>query len=120
MLLRDGILLPTMNVGESVSVNVTLLIRRIPHEHLPAAQSITITFVFYEARDEEVNRIVPLDITLLRDESETGSPTTFVSHYDAHNFDDTLPNAYDYNRNSHHDDSTTEFTHIKNTNVMNN
>lgn len=51
--------------------------------------------MFYEARDEEVNRIVPLDLTLLRDDGETGSPAIISSHYGENNFDRIMPDAYD-------------------------
>nr|CCD13739.1 unnamed protein product [Trypanosoma congolense IL3000] len=75
MLLRDGIALSEINAGESVILVLGITCVRTC-EHIPAAQSGTITFVLYEANDTEASRAIPVDITLIRVEGETDVKTS--------------------------------------------
>ncbi|CAD2212810.1 hypothetical protein AGDE_14571 [Angomonas deanei] len=81
VLATEGILLPVMNAGEAITITFGLLCRRNTEETLPAVQTNTINLLLFEAKDQEVNRIVPIDITVVRPEGETGTPSNnLVAH----------------------------------------
>ncbi|CCW62871.1 unnamed protein product [Phytomonas sp. EM1] len=69
-LLGEGVALPLMNAGESVNITFSLSFSRLPDELLPSSQTTTLHLFLFEARDKEVNRIVPIDITLMRPEAD--------------------------------------------------
>lgn len=73
ILLRDGVSLPPMNAGESVTITFALTCTRID-DAIPQVQSNTLNLLLYEAKDKEVNRIVPIDVSFVRPEGEPDAP----------------------------------------------
>ncbi|KAL7710034.1 hypothetical protein N2W54_002018 [Lotmaria passim] len=71
LLRREGVALPSMGAGESVMITLFLVCKRVPEESIPATQSQTMNILFYEARDQEANRIIPIDMILLRTPGDT-------------------------------------------------
>ncbi|CCW70429.1 unnamed protein product [Phytomonas sp. Hart1] len=69
-LLGEGVALPIMNAGESVNITFSLSFSRLQDELLSPSQTTTLHLLLFEARDKEVNRIVPIDITLIRPEEK--------------------------------------------------
>ncbi|GET85492.1 hypothetical protein, conserved [Leishmania tarentolae] len=66
LLRREGVALPSMDTGESVVITLFLVCKRVLEEPIPMSQTQTMNLLFYEARDQEVNRIVPIDLILMR------------------------------------------------------
>ncbi|KPI84120.1 hypothetical protein ABL78_6818 [Leptomonas seymouri] len=66
LLRREGVALPSMGAGESVMITLFLVCKRVPDESIPVSQSQTMNILFYEARDQEANRIIPIDMVLMR------------------------------------------------------
>lgn len=65
LLRREGVPLPSMGAGESVMITLLLHCIRVGEDSIPASQTHTLNLLFYEAKDQEANRIVPIDVTLL-------------------------------------------------------
>ncbi|KAG5512481.1 hypothetical protein GH5_08447 [Leishmania sp. Ghana 2012 LV757] len=66
LLRREGVALPPMDTGESVIITLFLVCKRVLEEPIPKTQTQTMNMLFYEARDQEANRIIPLDMILMR------------------------------------------------------
>ncbi|CBZ23119.1 conserved hypothetical protein [Leishmania mexicana MHOM/GT/2001/U1103] len=66
LLRREGVALPSMDTGESVIITLFLVCKRFVEESIPVSQTQTMNLLFYEARDQEANRIIPIDLILLR------------------------------------------------------
>eukprot|EP00796_Vickermania_ingenoplastis_P001397 gene1397-820_t len=76
VLLGEGVSLPPLQAGESASVMLRFACSRSPGECLPEFQRATLNFIFYEELDKEVCRIVPVSISVQRQESESSSPSS--------------------------------------------
>ncbi|KPA74987.1 hypothetical protein ABB37_08947 [Leptomonas pyrrhocoris] len=71
LLRREGVALPSMGAGESVMVTLFLVCKRALNESIPVSQSQTMNMLFYEAQDQEANRIIPIDMILMRTPGDT-------------------------------------------------
>jgi hypothetical protein len=71
LLRREGVALPSMGAGESVMITLFLVCKRVMEEPIPVTQSQTMNLLFYEARDQEANRIIPIDMILMRTPGDT-------------------------------------------------
>nr|CAJ2466348.1 unnamed protein product [Leishmania braziliensis] len=65
LLRREGVALPSMDIGESVIITLFLGCKRVLDEPIPMTQTQTINMLFYEERDQEANRIIPIDLILI-------------------------------------------------------
>lgn len=74
---RDGIALPTLGPSESVSLTLALNCQRLGKE-IPAIQSSSINVMVFEAKDQEINKIIPVDLTLLS--SQIGGSRSAETH----------------------------------------
>ncbi|KAG8344072.1 hypothetical protein TRVL_05099 [Trypanosoma vivax] len=63
----DGVALSEMNAGESTILVLGLVFIRTT-EHIPPVQSGAISLLLYEENDTETSRVVPVDVTLVREE----------------------------------------------------
>lgn len=66
LLRREGVALPSMDTGESVIITLFLGCKRVVEEPIPVSQTQGMNLLFYEARDQEANRIIPIDLILMR------------------------------------------------------
>ncbi|KAG5487960.1 hypothetical protein LSCM1_08275 [Leishmania martiniquensis] len=66
LLRREGVALPPMDTGESVIITLFLACKRVLEEPIPKTQTQTMNMLLYEARDQEANRIIPIDMILMR------------------------------------------------------
>ncbi|KAG5512131.1 hypothetical protein JKF63_07598 [Porcisia hertigi] len=66
LLRREGVALPPMDAGESVVITLFLSCKRVLEEPIPTTQTHTMNMLFYEVRDQEANRIIPIDVILMR------------------------------------------------------
>ncbi|CBZ31225.1 hypothetical protein, conserved [Leishmania donovani] len=66
LLRREGVALPSMDTGESVIITLFLGCKRLVEEPIPVSQAQTMNLLFFEARDQEANRIIPIDLILMR------------------------------------------------------
>jgi hypothetical protein len=74
---RDGIALPTLGPSESVSLTLALSCQRLGKD-IPAIQSSSINVMVFEAKDQEINKVIPVDLTLLS--SQLGGARTAETH----------------------------------------
>lgn len=78
LLLGEGMPLPAMQAGESVSVLLRLTCRRHLEQSLPARQERTLSFCFFEQSDKEAFRIVPVYLVLQRSIEDSGMASRAV------------------------------------------
>ncbi|CUI14836.1 unnamed protein product, partial [Bodo saltans] len=74
---RDGIALPALGPSESVSLTLALSCQRLGKD-IPAIQSSSINVMVFEAKDQEINKVIPVDLTLLS--SQVGNTRAMETH----------------------------------------
>jgi hypothetical protein len=81
MVLREGIAFPVLSPGESASITIGLICVRTVKEG-SLAQTSTMALMVFEAKDQEVNKVVPIDLTIapLVVPSATSTSALTVSH----------------------------------------
>lgn len=71
---REGVALPAVGPSESISLALVLNLSRTAKE-IPSVQTSSINVMIFEAKDQEINKVVPIDLTLVSSTQEGLRPT---------------------------------------------
>lgn len=78
LLAREGVALPTLGPSESVSLTLLLQCQRTSND-MPSVQTSSINVMIFEAKDQEINKVVPVDLTLVCSQVEGAALRASVS-----------------------------------------